>query len=100
MIIYRGVNIYPGQIMEVIGQFPELAGEYQVELTRDEHALDHLSLTVERAQGILSGGDTALAQTLAHRLHKTILARIDVHVTDYASLPRTFSKSRRLLDRR
>lgn len=100
MIIYRGVNIYPGQIMEVIGQFPELAGEYQVELTRDEHALDHLSLTVERAQGVLSGGDTALAQTLAHRLHKTILARIDVHVTDYASLPRTFSKSRRLLDRR
>ncbi|MDO5483471.1 MAG: phenylacetate--CoA ligase [Desulfovibrionaceae bacterium] len=100
MIIYRGVNIYPGQIMEVIGQFPELAGEYQVELTRDERSLDHLSLTVERAQGAQSGGDAALAEALAHRLHKAILARMDVRVADYASLPRTFSKSKRVLDRR
>lgn len=100
MIIYRGVNIYPGQIMEVIGQFPELAGEYQVELTRDEHALDHLSLIVERAQGIQAGGGSALEQTLAQRLHKAILARIDVRVVEYASLPRTFSKSKRVLDKR
>lgn len=100
MIIYRGVNIYPGQIMEVIGQFPELAGEYQVELTRDEHALDHLSLIVERAQGIQVGGGSALEQTLAQRLHKAILARIDVRVVEYASLPRTFSKSKRVLDKR
>lgn len=25
MIIYRGVNIYPGQIMDVIGAFPNWA---------------------------------------------------------------------------
>ncbi|MBO4369376.1 MAG: phenylacetate--CoA ligase, partial [Desulfovibrio sp.] len=42
MIIYRGVNIYPGQFSDVIGQYPELGGEYQIELTRDEHAIDHL----------------------------------------------------------
>ena len=100
MIIYRGVNIYPGQIMDVIGEFPELGGEYQVELTRDARGIDHLALTVERAAGIPSGGDAALAHAVAERLRTRILARMDVTVADYASLPRTFSKSKRVLDRR
>ncbi|MBQ9406368.1 MAG: phenylacetate--CoA ligase [Desulfovibrio sp.] len=100
MIIYRGVNIYPGQIMEVIGTFVELGGEYQVELTRDERAIDHMTLTVERAQEQTAGNDAALAAAVAQRLHKAIMARIDVYVTEYASLPRTFSKSKRVVDKR
>jgi len=100
MIIYRGVNIYPGQIMEVIGQFAELGGEYQVELTRDERALDHLALTVERGQNHAAGNDEALARELEHRLHKAIMARVSVSVAEYASLPRTFSKSKRVVDKR
>ncbi|MDD6180924.1 MAG: phenylacetate--CoA ligase [Desulfovibrionaceae bacterium] len=100
MIIFRGVNIYPGQLMEVIGAFPELGGEYHVELTRDERALDHMKLTVERQQGYSAGGDAALAAQLAERLHKSILARIDVAVVDPVTLPRTFSKSKRVTDLR
>ena len=100
MIIYRGVNIYPGQLMEVIAQFPELGGEYQVELTRDEHALDHMRLTVERGQNHGSGDDAGLAQTLERQLHKSLLARVSVAIADYATLPRTFSKSKRIVDKR
>ena len=100
MIIYRGVNIYPGQLMEVIGRFAELAGEYQVELTRDERALDHMTLTVERGQDQTSGNDAALAAALEQSLHKAIMARINVKVADYATLPRTFSKSKRVVDKR
>lgn len=100
MIIYRGVNIYPGQIMEVIGEFPELGGEYQVELSRDERGLDHLLLSVERGQDALAGNDRPLAEALARRLRARILARMDVAVKDYASLPRTFSKSKRVIDSR
>lgn len=100
MIIYRGVNIYPGQIIDVIGEFPELGGEYQVELTRDARGIDHLTLTVERAGDATTGGDVALAEAVAGRLHSRILARMEVKVADYASLPRTFSKSKRVLDRR
>ena len=100
MIIFRGVNIYPGQIMDVIGAFPELGGEYQVELRRDERAIDHMTLTVERAQGVSADGDAALAETVGRRLHKAILARVDVRVTDAGSLPRTFSKSKRVVDLR
>ncbi|MBQ7585990.1 MAG: phenylacetate--CoA ligase family protein, partial [Desulfovibrionaceae bacterium] len=100
MIIYRGVNIYPGQFTEVIEHFKELAGEYQVELTRDEHAIDHLLLTVERAANASSDLDNSLAQTLSHKLHEALLTRVEVAICDYAKLPRTFSKSKRVIDKR
>ncbi|MBQ7618302.1 MAG: phenylacetate--CoA ligase [Desulfovibrio sp.] len=100
MIIYRGVNIYPGQFSDCIGRFKDLGGEYQVELTRDEHAIDHLTLTVERSKNAGAGEDQALAKALASDLHEHILARIEVEITDYATLPRTFSKSKRIVDKR
>ncbi|MDR1658864.1 MAG: phenylacetate--CoA ligase [Desulfovibrio sp.] len=100
MIIHRGVNIYPGQVMEIIGDFKELGGEYQMELTRDEHALDHLLLTVERARGSGGAEDAGLVTALERRLRKTLLTRVDVRLTDYASLPRTFGKAKRIVDKR
>ncbi|WP_346667342.1 phenylacetate--CoA ligase [uncultured Desulfovibrio sp.] len=100
MIIFRGVNIYPGQIMDVIGGYTELGGEYQVELRRDERALDHMTLTVERAPRASADGDAALTEHLGRHLHKAILARVDVRICDPGSLPRTFSKSRRVVDLR
>ncbi|MDR1776297.1 MAG: phenylacetate--CoA ligase [Desulfovibrio sp.] len=100
MIVYRGVNIYPGQITDVIADFPDLGGEYLMELTRDERSLDHCRITVERARdkGALSDGE--LAAALERRLHKSLLARVTVNLADYASLPRTFGKSKRVLDKR
>ncbi len=100
MIIFRGVNIYPGQIMDVIGTFPELGGEYQVELSRDDKALDNMLLRVERTESESAGNDTAVAAAVAKRLHKALMARVDVHIVDNASLPRTFGKSKRVLDSR
>ena len=98
MIVYRGVNIYPGQITDVIGQFPSLSGEYQLELSRDERGIDHLALSVERSGS--GDGDAALAAKLEEKLHKALLARVQARIVDYASLPRTFGKSRRVVDLR
>lgn len=100
MIVFRGVNIYPGQIMEVISGFPELGGEYQLELSRDSRGIDHLALIVERGQKENTGGDQALAENLAYKLRLAILARIETKIVDYGSLPRTFGKSKRLVDLR
>lgn len=58
MIIFRGVNIYPGQIMDVISHYEELGGEYQIQLTRDEESKDHMLLTVEREKGYTNGAST------------------------------------------
>lgn len=100
MIIFRGVNIYPGQLMEVIGQFKELGGEYHVELWRDEHSLDYMRLQVERDAEATAGDDDALSQHLAKKLHKALLARVEVRVVNAGSLPRTFGKSKRVTDSR
>ena len=100
MIIFRGVNIYPGQLSEVINKFEELGGEYQVLLTRDEEAKDHMLLTVERGQGFSSDVDADLAKRVADELRTSLFARVDVAVVDPATLPRTFSKSKRVVDQR
>ncbi|MDR1857744.1 MAG: phenylacetate--CoA ligase [Desulfovibrio sp.] len=100
MFVYRGVNIYPGQVMEVVGTFPELGGEYLLELTRDEHMMDHLTLTAERAERETEGGDEALVAELESRLHHALLARVEAKVVAYGELPRTFSKTKRLMDKR
>lgn len=100
MFVYRGVNIYPGQIMDVICKFGELGGEYHAELTRDDSQHDHLTLTVERLEGVSADNDDNLAASVSDRLHEAILARINVKITDYGMLPRTFGKSRRITDSR
>ena len=100
MIIFRGVNIYPGQLSEVINKFEELGGEYQVLLTRDEEAKDHMLLTVERGQGFSSDVDADLAKRVADELRTSLFARVDVAVVAPATLPRTFSKSKRVVDQR
>lgn len=100
MIIYRGVNIYPGQIMEVINDFPELAGEYHIQLSRDDRSLDSMLLQAERSAAEGSGNDTNIAKTLGNKLHKTLMARVNVEIVDCGSLPRTFGKAKRVTDLR
>lgn len=99
MIIFRGVNIYPGQIVDVLQHFPEVGGEYHIELTRKE-GLDHLLLLVERESGISSDNDANLAQAISNSMHKRILARMDIKIVDPGALPRTFSKAKRITDLR
>lgn len=99
MIIFRGVNIYPGQIADVLNGFPEVGGEYHVELTRRE-GLDYMRLQVERLAGLSSGDDAGLARAIGMEMHKRIMARIEVEIVDQGALPRTFSKSKRITDLR
>ncbi len=100
MIIFRGVNIYPGQLSHVIEQFKELGGEYHVELRRDDKSLDHMSITLERRQGEGNSNDEALAAAVGRRMHKSLMARVDVKIADAGSLPRSFGKSKRVTDLR
>lgn len=99
MIIYRGVNIYPGQLVDVLNQFPDVGGEYHVKLTRSE-GLDYMSLQVERASGVSSDNDAGLAREVSMELHRRIMARISVEIVDPGTLPRAFGKSKRVTDNR
>ncbi len=99
MFIFRGVNIYPGQIAEVLEIFSEISSEYQIELTRSE-GLDHMVLKVERHPHITRDIDTSLGKKIEQELRKKLLVRSKVEIVDHGTLPRTFAKSKRLIDKR
>ncbi|MDR0466408.1 MAG: phenylacetate--CoA ligase [Deltaproteobacteria bacterium] len=99
MFIVRGVNIYPGQIMDVLAHFPELGGEYHVSLTRVD-GRDHMELAAERLAGVSSDMDQALAERVAEQLRLKLMIRSRVIMADYGSLPRTVGKSKRITDLR
>ncbi|WP_029898033.1 phenylacetate--CoA ligase family protein [Desulfohalovibrio reitneri] len=99
MIIVRGVNIYPGQIAEILGGFPELSSEYQVHLTRVT-GKDFMTVSVERAPEAASGGDEAMASAVAASMQRHLLVSAKVEIKDPGDLPRTFAKTKRVIDDR
>jgi phenylacetate-CoA ligase len=99
MIIFRGVNIYPGQIADVLQEFPELGSEYHIQLSR-EGGKDSMRLQVERAENAPAGNDGDLADRIAKLLHDNVLISAAVEICDPAVLPRSFGKSRRVTDAR
>jgi phenylacetate-CoA ligase len=99
MFILRGVNIYPGQIMDVLAHFPELGGEYHVKLTR-VNGRDCMELAAERRNDVSSDMDRTLAEHVAEQLRLKLMVRARVSIVDYGRLPRTIGKSKRITDMR
>ncbi len=99
MIVFRGVNIYPGQIADVLQEFKDLGSEYHIRLKREE-GRDFMFLQVERGNGLSSDTDEALAKAVAGRLHDKVLISAAVEIADTGALPRSFGKSRRVTDAR
>ncbi|MDR3175626.1 MAG: phenylacetate--CoA ligase [Desulfovibrio sp.] len=99
MIIFRGVNVYPGQITDILHDFPELGSEYHICLNREE-GRDTMLLQVERAAGGGSDGDAQLASRVARAMHSKVLVSAGVEIVNPGALPRSFSKSRRVTDTR
>ncbi len=99
MIIFRGVNIYPGQVADVLQRFADLGSEYHMELSR-EAGRDEMTLKVERKPEASCDTDAALAAEVAKLLHDKVLISAAVSIVDPGALPRSFGKSRRVTDRR
>ena len=96
MFIVRGVNVYPSQLEKVLEEFPELGSEYQVTLCRDK-GRDSMAVTVEQRG---AAERSALARKVEQRIRAALQVRAAVSLADEGSLPRTFGKSKRVLDER
>ena len=96
MIKIKGVNIYPGQIEDVLKETKGASSEYQVHLTRVE-ARDRMLLRVEAEAGL---DPRQLAEKIGENFKKRIGILIDVQVTSLGELPRSEKKSKRVLDER
>ncbi len=99
MIIFRGVNVYPGQIADVLQQFPDLGSEYHISLSRED-GRDSMALQVERAPAASRDHDADLAKSVAKQLHSRVLVSAAVEICNPGTLPRSFGKSRRVTDTR
>lgn len=100
MIIFRGVNIYPGQIDHVLSQIPGVGSEYQIHLFRREDGRDVMLLRVERTNEDSPDADRQLIELITAEVRQQILIRAHVELVEYGSLPRTERKSKRVFDNR
>ena len=100
MIIYRAVNIYPGQIDHVLSGIDGIGSEYQVVLDRGKDGRDYMTLKVERDQGVESAQDKGLSKIIGDEIKKQIMVSPGVELVDYGSLPRSERKTKRVFDNR
>ncbi len=99
MIIFRGVNIYPGQIDEILSDIEGISSEYHVLLERRD-GKDFMMVKVERD----SAGDQAWDDDIQRQIEKEIKSQImvsaEIQIVDYGALPRSERKSKRIYDQR
>lgn len=100
MIIFRAVNIYPGQIDEVLSAVPGIGSEYQVQLDREMDGKDYMTLRVECDPGAAGSGTDGLAQRIIREIKNNIMVTCKVEMVDYGDLPRSERKSKRIYDNR
>lgn len=96
MIKLKGVNIYPGQIEDLLKETPGASSEYQIKLTRVE-ARDYMLLRVEGDAGV---NPEYLQELIALNFKKRIGILIEVEVVPLGALPRSEKKSKRVIDER
>ncbi len=96
MIKIKGVNVFPSQIEEVLGTFPEVSSEYQIRISHLD-GRDTMRLYVE-TNGSVDFMD------LGSRIAATVKSRIGftplVKVVELGLLPRSEKKSKRVIDER
>ena len=100
MIIFRAVNIYPGQVDHILSGIKGVGSEYQIHLVREPDGKDYMTIKVERLEEGDPAGDDALTQIIEEEIKKQILVSGKVEIVDYASLPRSERKSKRVFDHR
>ena len=100
MFIFRAVNIYPGQIDEILSTLSGIGSEYQIVLDRRQDGRDYMTIRVESAEGVAAASYNAIAQNVSAEIKKKIMVSSQVEVVDQGSLPRSERKSKRVFDNR
>jgi phenylacetate-CoA ligase len=96
MIKIKGVNIYPGQIEDLLKSINGMSSEYQIHLTRDE-GREHMLLRVEAEAGV---DPAQLRELVAVHFKRQIGIVIEAEVVSLGVLPRSEKKSKRIFDER
>ncbi len=96
MIKIKGVNIYPGQIEDVLKGIAGTSSEYQVVIERKENK-DHMLLRVEKQADAES---VAVEKALQRFFKSKIGIMIEAEAVHIGTLPRSEKKTARVIDKR
>uniref|UniRef100_I2PXN8 Phenylacetate-coenzyme A ligase n=1 Tax=Desulfovibrio sp. U5L TaxID=596152 RepID=I2PXN8_9BACT len=99
MFVFRGVNIYPGQIAAVLDGFKDVGSEFQIRLLRHD-GRDQMVVKVERRPSAGTDLDQNLSEAISIELRKHLFVRGWVEILAPGSLPRSCGKTRRVIDDR
>ncbi|WP_243372012.1 phenylacetate--CoA ligase [Geotalea sp. SG265] len=100
VVIFRGVNIYPGQIDEVLTKITGIGSEYQIILDHGEDGRDYMLARVERARNGEAFADSQVIRSIISGIKRTLLVSCSVEMVDYGTLPRSEKKTKRIFDKR
>ena len=100
VVIFRGVNVYPGQIDEVLHGVAGIGSEYQVHLGHSEDGRDFMAIRVERAKGGDPLADAQLRKAIVSGIKHTLIVTCEVELVDHGSMPRSEKKTKRIFDER
>jgi phenylacetate-CoA ligase len=100
MVVFRGVNIYPGQVDEVLSKIDGVGSEYQVRFERREDGKDYMTVRLERTPHRGEGADAPLARAVAGAIKHNLMVSCAVEIVAYGELPRSERKTRRVFDNR
>lgn len=96
MVKVKGVNIYPGQIDELLKEVKGVSSEYQV-VIRHINGRDAMELRVEKE---VREEIEDISGRIAGLFKKRVGIQISVEALEIGSLPRSEKKSRRIIDNR
>ncbi|MEU3751466.1 phenylacetate--CoA ligase PaaK [Streptomyces olivoreticuli] len=99
LIIVRGVNLFPGQVEEIVLGVPDVAPHFRLRLTR-EGRMDHLTVRAEARPGAAPGQRAAAAREIARRVKDGIGVTVAVEIVDPGTLERSAGKLGRVVDER
>ncbi len=100
VVIFRGVNVYPGQIDELLATITGLGSEFQVLLDHRPDGKDYMTIRVERAEDTPPTADPQLAKAIGSLIKHKLLVSCEVELLTYGDLPRSERKTRRMFDNR
>lgn len=102
MLIIRGVNVFPSQIEQVLGQVEGTEPHYQLVIDR-KGTLDTVELEVEVNETVFSDEVRGLERTRAtveRELMSQLGVSIDVKLVEPKSIQRSEGKAKRVVDKR
>ena len=100
MVVFRGVNVYPGQVDEVLSRIGRIGSEYQVLLDRKADGKDYMTVKVERAADAAEADIASVPHVVASEIKRNLMVSCTVEVIPYGTLPRSERKTKRLFDNR